>query len=726
MTVADSAEAILASEADMTGAAVSVTDEAVTLSVADFEALAALGATYEGDVTVADSAKAILASEADFTDVAVSVTSTDGPLNVQQLLDLNALTATFTTAPDVVDTLENANGEDIEGVRDLTLTVAGTTPAADLLTATITASGTGTVTFDFADEDDTVTLLAGSTFSGFTTLAVVAGTVNAVAADLGDITDITVGSAIVMTAAQFLALDSVEGLDGDAEVTIVVSTAAEAAAVIAAAATFTGTLDATDVALVAAPGSALTVPQLNALNADLDAAFTQVVADRALPEAIEKLEAADNALTAFEAMIKADYGITVTTKASAAVDADIAATNALIGTSISGGGETVFLPSATQTQARFELDLKETRADLDKAVTDAETAAFTAREKLIVTLNGNDAPVKAYDAAVAVQDAAAKSVLAAGASLAAADTVVEKVLTQGVSYAAGGLTVGTVAPISITKLTVGNKITLADNVKLTANGYEVDGKIVAKAELDALVSAAQAKFDADAAKTAADADLAAKEGAIGVDSNPSTTTDGEKYVQALLDVATAKGNHEAFEAAYDKWVDLSADLVALTDLKADALNLEKAFDTALSKIENAPTDPVKGLDVNVVGLGAVLPEGPDSDLFLVMTDDMTGAASILGKPSQIGIDGVDYLHFDKEYTFVELGATQTINNAVGSASKLEIFAKEVGGNVELYVEHIPTAGNGSTANDVTKLTLNGVTLADLSFDQDNSILTATV
>jgi hypothetical protein len=206
-------------------------------------ALTALDAAIAGGTvtwSIADSAANLLSFSGEFADVlasaaSVSVTDSALSLTVANFETLNALDATFATAPDVADTIENADGATIAGIGNLTLGVAGSTAGADDADATITASGTGTVTFNFADADDTITLLAGSTFSGFTVLAVVAGTVDVTAADLGDIVDVTVASRIVMTAEQFLALDSLDGLSDDAELDIVIATAEEAAAVILAA-----------------------------------------------------------------------------------------------------------------------------------------------------------------------------------------------------------------------------------------------------------------------------------------------------------------------------------------------------------------------------------------------------------------------------------------------------------------------------------------------------------
>jgi hypothetical protein len=122
-----------------------------------------------------------------------------------------------------------------------------------------------------------------------------------------------------------------------------------------------------------------------------------------------------------------------------------------------------------------------------------------------------------------------------------------------------------------------------------------------------------------------------------------------------------------------------------------------------------------GIGVDVEGLGVL--GGPGvPDVFL---------ASLTAAGSPVVLADDDFIRFDGSYTFVELGEDDVITDDLGSASTLEIFAKEVLGGVELYVEDIATAGNGTSAvTDITTITLTGVTLENLSFDQDTSILTA--
>ena len=81
--------------------------------------------------------------------------------------------------------------------------------ANDAYTVTLTASGGGMLTFEFADADDVVTLESGSTVSGFSQMRVIRGTVDVSDADIGGVTYVSVASSVKLTAAQVLDLDAI-------------------------------------------------------------------------------------------------------------------------------------------------------------------------------------------------------------------------------------------------------------------------------------------------------------------------------------------------------------------------------------------------------------------------------------------------------------------------------------------------------------------------------------
>jgi len=79
----------------------------------------------------------------------------------------------------------------------------------DAYSVKLTASGTGMLTFEFADADDTVTLASGSSISGFTQLKVIRGTVDVSDANIGGVTYVSVASSVKFTTVQVLELDAI-------------------------------------------------------------------------------------------------------------------------------------------------------------------------------------------------------------------------------------------------------------------------------------------------------------------------------------------------------------------------------------------------------------------------------------------------------------------------------------------------------------------------------------
>ena len=99
--------------------------------------------------------------------------------------------------------------------------------ASDAYTVTLTASGGGMLTFEFADADDVVTLESGSTVSGFSQMRVIRGTVDVSDADIGGVTYVSVASSVKLTAAQVLDLDAIVIDAASGGVEVVVETQAE-------------------------------------------------------------------------------------------------------------------------------------------------------------------------------------------------------------------------------------------------------------------------------------------------------------------------------------------------------------------------------------------------------------------------------------------------------------------------------------------------------------------
>jgi hypothetical protein len=838
VTIADTAEALLASEADFGDAAVSVTDETLTVAVATYEALLGLGATFAGAVTIADTAEALLASEADFGDAAVSVTDEIAPdLTVAELGSLNNLNATFVIAPNVVYTLViseiegafEAEAITVAGVNDVDLTVTSPSPGADPIALDITAAGAGTLTFKFTqDANDTVTLSATSSITGFSTLAVVAGTLDVTSATIGaEVTQITVASGVVLTAAQFLALEGgVDGRSDDSDVTIIVSSQAEVDAVLAALDKLGGTLDANSVAF-AASDAAEDGLDLDQANTDLDSALIQAGLNDVLPAALKTLADAEAAVTAQEEVI-ADFLETSFANEfvqaladgddSGELDGDEAVTEANIEDANEDAADVFVAEVAAETGAAFvaltddqqSAQISLARVDLQTVIDDRETALTEASdaleagvanlvaiadaeaEDLTAALNAKDDADEATVNAIAVADVNVESTGGAADSLDdSAFGFVDDGDLKGdydnfvinfVGTEAGNDSLPVVlATVVDGVVTLDGEIVTADDVagtySFSVTVVVVDDPVlytvtIDQVYLDALVAAAQAEYDAAAAVTVAEDNLAAAindvlnaqdpaadpdyafeygalpEGVVTITENTVSIdysdavvdlddADGPAVLKAIDDYAAAVTALSEAETALSDFNDAVADweaTEALVDQLA-ALNktltaLNDAVDEAGAAITNATdaeTDPGLGLTILEANDAAVVAFDPEAgepvdELYIFSSDD---AVDGLITVTDFAADGTDRLVFGEGYTFVEMGEDETTADALGDVSVLEIFAQETETGVTLYVEGIASAGTGSGTQDLTTVEIDGVTLADLSFEDASGILSAT-
>jgi hypothetical protein len=98
----------------------------------------------------------------------------------------------------------------------------------DVYTIQLTGRGTGVLEFAFADAQDVVILEAGSTISGFTTLRVIEGTLDATLATISDVVRVEVASGIKLTLAQVREIPVLVSNSETGRIEITVSTVAEA------------------------------------------------------------------------------------------------------------------------------------------------------------------------------------------------------------------------------------------------------------------------------------------------------------------------------------------------------------------------------------------------------------------------------------------------------------------------------------------------------------------
>jgi hypothetical protein len=151
------------------------------------------------------------------------------------------------------------------------------------------ATGTGVLEFNFADTNDTVTLAAGSKTSGFTTLKVTNGTLDATSADLTGITRVEVASGIKISLAQIKEIPTVVSNSAASEITVEVTSEAEATELVSliSAGTVSVFGDSNPIKLVAAPTATVATETLTAKQTETTASVkpsAEAPADTAVTE----------------------------------------------------------------------------------------------------------------------------------------------------------------------------------------------------------------------------------------------------------------------------------------------------------------------------------------------------------------------------------------------------------------------------------------------------------
>lgn len=140
------------------------------------------------------------------------------------------------------------------------------------------ASGTGVLEFDFVDAGDTVTLLAGSKTTGFTTLKVSDGTLDATNADLTGITRVEVASGIKISLAQIKDIPTIVANSATSQITVEVTTEAEATELVSliSAGTVQVFAATNPIKLVAAPTATVTTEVLSTKETETTASVKPV------------------------------------------------------------------------------------------------------------------------------------------------------------------------------------------------------------------------------------------------------------------------------------------------------------------------------------------------------------------------------------------------------------------------------------------------------------------
>lgn len=174
-------------------------------------------------------------------------------------------------------------------------------------------------------------------------------------------------------------------------------------------------------------------------------------------------------------------------------------------------------------------------------------------------------------------------------------------------------------------------------------------------------------------------------------------------VEALI--ATRDGLKEAVTAAESDLAEAQQYFDQLSELVA---TFEAAGETT-----EAAREALEALGVeNLVELGVTSTSGTaeEADLYLFSAEE-TGDLSLLN------FEAADLLFIGEGYSRVDLGSDADIAaERLGSSAELEVFFQQDGINAVIYIETEAFGGNAIGEADLTKITLTGVSIDDLQFE----------
>jgi len=159
------------------------------------------------------------------------------------------------------------------------------------------------------------------------------------------------------------------------------------------------------------------------------------------------------------------------------------------------------------------------------------------------------------------------------------------------------------------------------------------------------------------------------------------------------------------------------ELTKAQDLLSDLETLQKDYDAAVTDLEAAQqyfTDNDLELPVSIEGGVTATAE---NDIFLYTEK--------AGTVSGFGLEGEDQLFVGTGFTWTALEAGDDLaTDRLGDSGVLEIFAQQSGNNVVLSFENETFAGSAENTDDITVVTLTGVSLENLNLSADGFITVA--
>ena len=293
-----------------------------------------------------------------------------------------------------------------------------------------------------------------------------------------------------------------------------------------------------------------------------------------------------------------------------------------------------------------------------------------------------------------------------------------------------GLNTSTAATITNTNGAAGYVVTdTAGDLIAVENGVlKIQGAGKSLEGIDAMFSAAQAEYQALLAVEAGetnfearlvsayngevDPDIAVTDLVVtsGTPDNDHYTVDtatneitlgGAFTAQASTDLLAARGVEAELAAAvsdYQAVAKVAADLAALQTEVKDAADAIEELGYELAEVTAGAT------------AGTGVAAGTDADDLFVYADaelDISG----------FGLEGNDLLFIGEGFSEVRVETgDDAVSDRLGASSELEIFFQQEGNNALIFVEKEAFGGNATNPNDLVKITLAGVNIEDLQFE----------
>lgn len=733
------AEAAAALAAEIAAAELADAQAAIDALQEEFDALVASNAALAARTLDADNETFAAGDAADYEIIVQGTTGGADDLTATvNGSGAGTLTFTFLDADDTV-TLEasdlssygavvvSAGAVDVSAVTlsdgvDIEINSGITMTGAQFLAAgSVTAGATGTLTISIAsaEEGDAVVAAADK----------VSGALGFTLTLVDDALDLTAAEVTALEGDMQDAIDIAAASEGH-YAALVARLTALGDAMDAADAADTAAVDATEAALdalVAARAAALELDGVaEVAEADYDEAAETGVED-ALGDAITTLVTSIETDGAFSYTGSAGVDAALVADAIAAFEADIAdaeaalavTTAALDGTLLIARGDAY----AAAVEASDDADLAETAATSDLTAVDtaleAANTGVSAAAGVITLVDleiGNDAADIADIAITAVDDDGVVTALTAAEVLAAIEEAQAGVVGTAVAFTAASVQA------------ILDDLFLVDEYVAAANALDVAADAATAA--DTVESAALASYTAAAASAAegnadwADADAAK----TAYDAYAADIDEVAAAEQALADFNADLATLDLLLAADENLADLDT---AYDDAVADYAGGDGAADTALAVANEAVVDAAAAITDAVADGGLNVNLATAAADFGDATNDVIAIADLDADLAVFGGDaGKDFI-VAEGYTFVTVDDDSVVDMAdgdQGSASVLEIFLQEqvdvdgVVTGVALYVES--HAAEGNTGVGLDAFVLSDVSLADITIDDVNGILSS--